>query len=133
MQMLATWTNLSESTFVLRPSSPEAADYRLRIFTPAYELPFAGHPTVGSAHAALEAGLVSGPTFRQECGAGVLELSVTETDDGRRIFVVSPEATFVREFADVRAGIESSLRVPLAAECVPAAFDNGPRWLFVRL
>ena len=57
MQRIAAWTNLSETTFVLPPTSP-AADYRLRIFTPRAELPFAGHPTIGSAHAVLEAGIV---------------------------------------------------------------------------
>jgi len=56
MQRIAGWTNLSETTFVLPPTSP-AADYRLRIFTPQAELPFAGHPTLGSAHAVLEAGI----------------------------------------------------------------------------
>lgn len=55
MQAIASWTNLSETTFVLPPRA-EGADYRLRIFTPRSELPFAGHPTLGSAHAILEAG-----------------------------------------------------------------------------
>ncbi|MFI1336097.1 PhzF family phenazine biosynthesis protein [Streptomyces sp. NPDC020845] len=55
MRRLARWTNLSETTFVLPPSTPDA-DYRLRIFTPGGELPFAGHPTLGSAHAWLERG-----------------------------------------------------------------------------
>lgn len=55
MQAFARWTNLSETTF-LRPPTDPAADYRLRIFTPAGELPFAGHPTIGSCHAWLEAG-----------------------------------------------------------------------------
>ncbi len=54
MQRIAAWTNLSETTFVLEPTTDEA-DYLLRIFTPTSELPFAGHPTIGSAHAALEA------------------------------------------------------------------------------
>ena len=53
MQTIARWTNLSETTFVCRPSDP-VADYRVRIFTPAYELPFAGHPTLGTAHALLQ-------------------------------------------------------------------------------
>ena len=56
MQRIAAWTNLSETTFVLPPTTP-AADYRLRIFTPRAELPFAGHPTIGSAHAVLESGV----------------------------------------------------------------------------
>src|ERR1041384_1748959 len=57
MQAIANWTNLSETTFVL-PATDPAADYRLRIFTPHAELPFAGHPTIGSAHAILGKGLV---------------------------------------------------------------------------
>ena len=56
MQRIACWTNLSETSFLLKS---KVADYRLRIFTPRQELPFAGHPTIGSAHAALEAGFIS--------------------------------------------------------------------------
>lgn len=63
MQRFAKWTNLSETTFVLPPSDP-AADYRLRIFTPGGELPFAGHPTLGTCHAWLQAG---GQPKRQDC------------------------------------------------------------------
>ena len=58
MQRIAGWTNLSETTFLLPPTAP-GASYRLRIFTPRRELPFAGHPTIGSAHAALESGRAS--------------------------------------------------------------------------
>jgi PhzF family phenazine biosynthesis protein len=86
MQRIACWTNLSETTFVL-PS--RTADYRLRIFTPLQELPFAGHPTVGSAHAVLEAGVVARkPSLTQECLAGVMQLRV----EGDEIFVRGPQA-----------------------------------------
>jgi PhzF family phenazine biosynthesis protein len=86
MQRIACWTNLSETTFLL-PS--KIADYKLRIFTPLQELPFAGHPTLGSAHAALEAGFVTRkPQLRQECLAGVMELTV----EGAEIFVRGPQA-----------------------------------------
>src|SRR6185436_11989402 len=90
MQRIAAWTNLSETTFVLPPSST-AADYRLRIFTPRAELPFAGHPTIGSAHAVLEAGIVKPKAgrLRQECGAGILDLQV----DGDTLWLESPPAT----------------------------------------
>jgi PhzF family phenazine biosynthesis protein len=131
MQRLAGWTNLSETTFVLPPTTPEA-NYRLRIFSPGHELPFAGHPTVGSAHAALEAGLVSGPSFRQECGAGV-PLTVTETAAGRRIAVEAPEAKFVRDCGDLVDELSASLGAPIGHEPSPASMDNGPVWLFVRL
>ena len=85
MQRIAAWTNLSETTFLL-PSA--AADYKLRIFTPLQELPFAGHPTLGSAHAALESGFVARKkSLRQECLAGIMELSV----EGAEIFVRGPQ------------------------------------------
>ena len=72
MQLFAQWTNLSETTFLLRPTSADA-DYRLRIFTASRELPFAGHPTLGSAHAWLEAGgTPRGADIVQECEAGLL-------------------------------------------------------------
>ena len=77
MQAIARWTNLSETTFLLPPTSSEA-DYRLRIFTPRSELPFAGHPTLGSAHAVLEAGRVMprGGRLVQECGVGLVRIAV---------------------------------------------------------
>src|SRR5881296_1779191 len=70
MQRIAAWTNLSETTFVLKPTIAGPA-YRLRIFTPGHELPFAGHPTIGSCHAVVEAGIVAPVDGRlvQECGA----------------------------------------------------------------
>lgn len=92
MQRIARWTHLSETTFLLKS---EIADYRLRIFTPAQELPFAGHPTLGSAHAAVESGFITkNTTFTQECGAGILSLEVGEG----KIFVKGPKA----KIGDVR-------------------------------
>lgn len=92
MQRIACWENLSETTFLL-PQSNEKADYRLRIFTPRQELPFAGHPTIGSAHAAIESGFIKKKNLlRQECGAGVVELSV----EGEAIFVKGPEAKIAK-------------------------------------
>jgi PhzF family phenazine biosynthesis protein len=86
MQRIARWTNLSEATFLL-PS--KVADYKLRIFSPTQELPFAGHPTLGSCHAAVEAGFVQpkGGKVTQECGAGIIELTV---DDGE-IMMKAPQ------------------------------------------
>ncbi len=77
MQAFANWTNLSESTFVLPPSDP-AADYRVRIFTPKAELPFAGHPTLGTAHAVIEAGIAAPQDGKlvQQCAVGLVELTV---------------------------------------------------------
>src|SRR4029453_4133714 len=82
MAAFARWTNLSETTFLLPPTVP-GADYRLRIWTPGGELPFAGPPTLGSAHAWLEAGGVpAGEDIVQECGAGLVRLR----HDGRLSF-----------------------------------------------
>ena len=86
MQRIARWTNLSETTFLLAST---IADYKLRIFTPLQELPFAGHPTIGSAHAALESGFVpKKSSLKQECLAGVMDLTV----EGEEIFVRGPQA-----------------------------------------
>ncbi len=132
MQRIASWTNLSETTFVLKPTTPEAG-YRLRIFTPEHELPFAGHPTVGSAHAALEAGVISGPKFAQECGAGVLPMSVMQSEAGLRIAVEAPKAAFVKEYGDLAAAISAALGGEVLSKPTPAAMNNGPVWLFVRM
>ena len=80
MQRIAAWTNLSETTFVLPPST-DGADYRLRIFTPKQELPFAGHPTIGSAHAVLESGFAAARRgkLRQQCLAGVIDIKIEKT------------------------------------------------------
>ncbi|MBV8942042.1 MAG: PhzF family phenazine biosynthesis protein [Solirubrobacterales bacterium] len=128
MQRFANWTNLSETTFVLPPEDP-SADYRLRIFTPVAELPFAGHPTLGSAHAWLEAG--GSPRAEdvvQECGAGLI--TVRGTDLGLA-FAAPPlvrtgpvDEQLVVEIVTVM-GIERSAMVD--AQWV----DNGPGWVAV--
>jgi PhzF family phenazine biosynthesis protein len=128
MQGIAAWTNLSETTFVLPPSSPDA-DYRLRIFTPRAELPFAGHPTIGSAHAVLEAGIVKPGTgtLRQECGAGIVELEV----DKDVLWLKAPPAS---------AGTVRDSDVPLLEKALgarvngaPGAVDLGPVWVVADL
>ena len=84
MQAIATWTNLAETTFLLPPTAP-GADYRVRIFTTRQEIAFAGHPSIGSAHAALAVGLVSLPVgglLQQECRAGVLPIRVDDGGEG---------------------------------------------------
>jgi predicted PhzF superfamily epimerase YddE/YHI9 len=118
MQRIAAWTNLSETTFLLPPTQPSAS-YKLRIFTPRRELPFAGHPTVGSAHAALESGFAKavGGKLRQECGAGVLDLTV----EGSRIFVNAPQPK-LREVQAPLFGRGRTLRV-----------DVGPIWIVADL
>jgi len=118
MQRIAGWTNLSETTFLL-PATAPGASYRLRIFTPRRELPFAGHPTIGSAHAALESGFAKAidGKLKQECGAGVLDLSVEEG----RIFVKAPQPKTRRVDAPL-FGVKSALRV-----------DVGPVWVVADL
>src|SRR5215470_11958644 len=87
MANIANWTNLSETTFLLQPTKPDA-DYRVRIFTPERELPFAGHPTLGSCHVWLEAGNApKGEHIVQECGAGLVRI---RRDGGRLAFAAPP-------------------------------------------
>jgi PhzF family phenazine biosynthesis protein len=119
MQRIAGWTNLSETTFLLRS---DKADYRVRIFTPRQELPFAGHPTLGSAHAAIESGLVApqGGRFRQECGAGVLDL----LRDGETLYVKAPPAR-VEEMKHVAGGFG----IRLAPGSGLLKVNVGPVWL----
>ena len=126
MKRIANWTNLSETTFVCKSSS---ADYRLRIFTPGRELPFAGHPTIGSAHAAREAGIISGDTkeFRQDCIAGIISLSV---DDEGGIHARVPRPKIAP--AQMKPDELCDALGPLT--CVePLLIDVGPVWLATRL
>jgi len=130
MQRIASWANLSETTFVLRPTSV-SADYRLRIFTPTGELPFAGHPTIGSAHAVLESAMVPSQSgsLRQECLAGVLPLTVEGTDSDRRIFVRVPEAKVLRDHEEAIQALSAALGAPIVTRPAPAAIAVGPTWL----
>jgi len=126
MKRIANWTNLSETTFICKSSS---ADYRLRIFTPKRELPFAGHPTIGSAHAAREAGIISDDTkeFRQDCTAGIISLSV---DDEGGIHARVPRPKIAR--AQMKPDELCDALGPLT--CVePLLIDVGPVWLATRL
>lgn len=131
MARIANWTNLSETTFVLPPSDPRA-DYRLRIFTPARELPFAGHPTLGSAAAWLEAGGVprSESTVVQECGAGLVNLR----RGGQTLSFAAPDPI---RTGDLDEGfveqIASALRIDRAEILGHQWVDNGPGWAAVRL
>ncbi len=129
MQRIASWTNLSETTFVLKPTGN--ADYRLRIFTPGQELPFAGHHSVGSAHAVLESGILPSESIslRQECLAGVLPLTVESSGDDRRIFVRVPEAKVVGTHEASADAISAALGGPIARQPAPMAIDVGAIWL----
>jgi PhzF family phenazine biosynthesis protein len=133
MRNFARWTNLSETTFLLPPTEP-GADYRVRIFTPRQELPFAGHPSVGSAYAAIEAGLVpAGKTsLIQQCAAGLLPVRVDGSDAARTIHVQAPAARVDRIDADLRNTIAQALSLPLEDAHVRMV-NNGPRWLICQL
>ena len=134
MQRIAAWTNLSETTFVL-PATVAGADYRLRIFTPRQELPFAGHPTIGGAHAILESGLVKPVAGRlvQECGAGLLNLRIEGTGTEQRIFVKVPQPRVQPVDATLYLAIHAALGVQAIGDTPPLLVNVGPVWMVVNV
>lgn len=130
MQAIAGWTNLSETTFVCAPTD-ERADYRLRIFTPKRELPFAGHPTIGSAHAVLRHGLKPKTAGRlvQECGKGLIDIKI----DGERLFLALPEPRFREPNASQVAAAAEGLGVKTADIQRASIIDVGPVWFTLQL
>jgi PhzF family phenazine biosynthesis protein len=134
MQRIAAWMNLSETTFVLAPSS-NAADYRLRIFSPKQELPFAGHPTIGSAHAVMESGFASprDGTLRQECLAGILDLSIEKTESGTKIMVQTPAAKVTPMHHALLPLLTTALSAPLTMDSPALRVDMGVAWLVVNM
>jgi PhzF family phenazine biosynthesis protein len=130
MHAVAAWTNLSETTFVLPPSSPKA-DYRLRIFTPRSELPFAGHPTLGSAHAAIEAGRIVARDGRlvQECGVGLVQLSADGEGANRELSFSLPAATLTPLDGSDVDELEAILGTGINREAHPAIVTVGPVWI----
>ena len=130
MQRFARWTNLSETTFLLPPDDA-GADYRVRIFTPVQELPFAGHPTLGSAHAWLEAGgTPRGPEVVQQCAAGLVRI---RRGDGRLAFAAPP----LQRYGPVDDADLDPVCAALGldrADVVDASWvDNGPGWIALLL
>ncbi len=130
MQAFARWTNLSETTYLLPPSpaaAAQGADYRVRIFTPADELPFAGHPTLGSCHAWLQAGGApkAAGTIVQECAKGLVKLKI----DGSRLAFAAPSLQRSTPDAALIARVAAALG--LQAQQILAAqwLNNGPTWL----
>jgi PhzF family phenazine biosynthesis protein len=131
MQRFARWTNLSETTFVLRPTSVRA-DYRVRIFTPSTELPFAGHPSLGTCHAWLEEGgePAGGDSIMQECGIGLVPIRNDEHGLG---FAAPPLLRSGDVDEAVVERIVRQLRID-RGEVVDARWaDNGPGWVAVLL
>jgi PhzF family phenazine biosynthesis protein len=131
MQRFANWTNLSETTFVLPPTTP-GADYQVRIFTPQTELPFAGHPTLGTCHAWLSAGgrAANADVIVQQCQAGLIR--VRQTDNGLA-FAAPPlvrsgpvDPAFVSQIA-------AALRIDPSHVQAAEWVDNGPGWVALLL
>jgi PhzF family phenazine biosynthesis protein len=130
MQSIAAWTNLSETTFVCTPTD-RRADYRLRIFTPRRELPFAGHPTIGSAHAVLHRGFKPRTAGRlvQECGKGLVDIKI----DGERLLLALPEPEFRKPTESHLGAVADGLGVSSANLLRAAIIDVAPVWFTVQL
>jgi PhzF family phenazine biosynthesis protein len=126
MQHFAAWTNLSETTFLLPPTQ-DSADYRVRIFTPGGELPFAGHPTLGSCHSWLQAG---GRPHRsdvivQECKQGLVQLR----RQGERLAFAAPVSKRTSPSPAVLAQVAGALGLKASQVIAAQTLDNGPSWL----
>jgi PhzF family phenazine biosynthesis protein len=130
MAAFANWTNLSETTFLLRPTTPDA-DYRVRIFTPQQELPFAGHPTLGSCHVWLESGgKPKRDEVMQECEAGLVRI---RRGAGRLSFAAPALRRSGPVEADILALVVDGLQLAPGAVLASNWVDNGPGWLAVLL
>jgi PhzF family phenazine biosynthesis protein len=130
MQDFTNWTNLSEATFLLPPEQAEA-DYRVRIFCPGRELPFAGHPTLGSCHAWLEAGgRPRGELIVQECGVGLVKLK----RDAARLAFAAPPLRKSGPLPDTEVALIARGLGVSRGDIVDHSFcDNGPNWRAVLL
>lgn len=131
MAAFARWTNLSETTFLLPPTDP-AADYRVRIFTPGGELPFAGHPTLGSAYAFLASGgdAKKPGEIVQQCAIGLVRV---KRDGARLAFAAPPLKRSGPVEASLRDQAIASLRIAPEALLDLVWVDNGPGWIAARL
>lgn len=124
MQAMALWTNLSETTFVLKPSDPNA-DYQCRIFTPVEELPFAGHPTIGTCYAVTSSGLVKPKNGKviQQCKAGLVELTIDESGVEFKLPYYHFSAIDQATTDEVAKAVDST------AIIAPGVLvDDGPKW-----
>lgn len=132
MQEIARWTNLSETAFLMPPTDPRA-DYRVRIFTTAVELPFAGHPTLGSAHALIDSGYAPKMPGRlvQQCGVGLVTLAARE--NGEWAFAAPPAS--IVPLTDAQNERLAAALAPAVIDfsAPPAAVNNGAPWLVVRV
>jgi len=131
MQRFAAWTNLAETTFLLPPTDL-SADYRVRIFTPVREMPFAGHPTLDSCASWLHTGgkpKASG-IVRQECGVGIVEIDISQAP---KLSFAAPPTTIKQMDPNHRLEIMRTLEIPVAAVVNTAELCNGPTWQFFEL
>ncbi|MGH8029817.1 MAG: PhzF family phenazine biosynthesis protein [Arenimonas sp.] len=134
MQRFAHWTNLSETSFVLPPTAP-GASYRVRIFTPRSELPFAGHPSVGTAHALLDSGRVVAVDGRlvQECAAGLLPIEVVGAGKAQVVSVRAPRARVLDVDADTTSIARGCVAGLPPGAIGPHLVDNGPRFWCIEI
>jgi PhzF family phenazine biosynthesis protein len=133
MQRFAVWTNLVETTFLL-PATEPGADYRLRIFTPSREIPFAGHPTIGSARAALASGFVApAAVLTQQCGAGLLPIHAEGDGTLQKLFVQSPPARVLRTGLDADPQLRGLLAQVELGQLPPAFVEGGRCWWVAEL
>ena len=129
MQHFARWTGLVETTFVL-PGQDAQASYRVRIFTPRNEIPFAGHPSIGSAHVVLECGLAMprDGLLWQECGAGVLPIRVDHDGAEQVLLLQSPDERILHSGVDAHPALPAALAGVSLGQLPPALIDGGRRW-----
>ena len=134
MQMIARWTNLSETTFVLKAKS-DKADYFLRIFTPENELQFAGHPTLGSAYAIIESGLYrpKNGVLVQECGVGLITINCDTSNEHMKLTLQMPESKqrvlSKEEITELNTILgQKVLHVP-----APSIIDVGIHWIVAQV
>lgn len=133
MHSIANWTNLSETTFVVPPQDT-SADYGVRIFTPHSELPFAGHPTIGTAYALLEAGLITPKDGKlvQECKKGLINLAVETNQAGEYSISFELPVPVITPLESGHVdGIEQMLGCSIDRTLQPAVVDVGPLWIVV--
>jgi PhzF family phenazine biosynthesis protein len=134
MQAIARWTNLSETTFVLPPTTQDA-DYRLRIFAPQTELPFAGHPTLGSAHAVLEAGIAKphDGVIIQECRQGLIRVAVSSDKEQSLLTLDLPPAKVRPLEKAEQVELEAIIGHPIRHDVQPAIVDVGAVWIIAQI
>lgn len=134
MQAIAAWNNLAETTFLLPPTQ-EGADYRVRIFTPEREIAFAGHPSIGSAHVARQAGLLDRASAKhvQECQAGLLPIQVDPDGDAELLLVRVPRSRMVKPAPANDGRVDQALGGARRGALAPTLVEGGRRWWLAEL